>query len=997
MSFAYAVRSLARSAGIAFLLLVLPAIAPGSGAVAGQAPASVRGTVVDMSSGDGISAVRVEVAETGRASITRPNGAFEIEVPNLQATLVFSRIGYERQEVALEGRGEIRVELARSSVELDELVVVGYGAQLRRDLTGAVSSITRADIAELPIYSLDNVLQGMAAGVEVSANGFRPGQSSTIRIRGSRSLLASNDPLFVVDGVPIEGGVGDLNPQEIESIEILKDASSTAIYGSRGANGVILVTTQRGFEGPTRIRYSGSFGVQEATRRIAMMDAQRYAEMKRQAEMHQGTYTTDEALFEPFELRALEQGLSIDWQDLIYGSGAQQDHQLSITGGSERTSLSFSGGYTSHEAIAPNNDYTRYSARVNLDHRATDRLNLGVSGLLSQSIAHQGGSFSNVVRVNPMASPWDDEGNLVFLPAGDPFQENPLFDFDRQNHLDERRRSRLLANVFGEVQLRDDLSFRVNFAPDVSFARRGLFRGSQTIANALGPADARVEHDNTRSFLLEQIASFDRRFGDRHQLQATGLYSFQLYTREENATHVRGLPYEHQGFHNLGTAAETLDRSSRLREWALESYMLRFNYSYADRYIATLTGRVDGSSRLAEGNQYGFFPSAAFAWRVIDEPFMRDVEGLSELKLRLSYGVTGNTAIQPYQTQGGLSRVPYSFGGQGVFGFQNSDIANPRLQWESTAQLNVGIDVALIENRVSASLDLYQADTDNLLMARALPATSGYSSIIENVGSTRNRGIELALSSVNLTTRQGLTWSTDLNFSANRNEIVSLYGGLQSDPGNGWFIGQPINAHFDYMFDGIWQLDEADEAASFGFQPGDIKLRDVNGDGRISSDDRVILGSPDPSWTLGMTNRIQAGRLDLSASIYTAQGVMVNSGAYGASLNPLRARYNSRDVDFWTPENPSNSYPRPQYENRGAFQNALNYRDGSYLRVRNVTLGYRVPDNALQQLRLGGARLHLTAQNPFTFTSFEGYDPEGATGGNMPNYRTFMVGVDVNF
>ncbi len=992
---AHLVRAVVPLGAIVILLILSPITNPVGGDLHGQEPTQVTGVVLDGGTGEPLPGVRVEVVETGRGALTGTEGNFEIEVPDLQATLSFFRIGHERVEVELEGRATLRVELSRASIELAEVVVVGYGTQLRRDLTGAVSSINRDDLADIPVYSIDNLLQGMATGVDVTANGFRPGQSSTIRIRGNRSLLASNDPLFIVDGVPVEGGIGDLNPQEIESVEVLKDASSTAIYGSRGANGVILITTQRGYEGPTQIRYSGSFGTQEMTRRLSMMSAERYAEMKREAERHQGTYTTDEALFEPYELRALQEGISIDWQDLVYGSGAQQDHQLSVTGGSERTRVSVSGGYLQHDAIAPNNDHTRYSSRVNLDHEASDRVSLGVSALFSHSITHQGGSFGNAVRVNPMALPWDDDGNLVFLPAGDPFQQNPLFDFDRRNYEDQRRRSRLLANLFGEFELRDDLRYRVNFAPDLTFARRGLFRGSQTIANALGPADARVDTDNISSLLLEHILSYDRRIGGSHHLQATGLYSVQMYNREESSVWVRGLPYEHQRFHNLETASETVDRSSRLREWALESYMLRFNYAYADRYIATLTGRVDGSSRLAEGNKYGFFPSAALAWRVVDEPFMRDRDRVTELKLRASYGVTGNTAIQPYQTQGGLARVPYNFGDGSVFGFQNSDVANPSLQWETTAQLNLGVDVAFFDNRLAAALEVYQADTDNLLMARALPTTSGYTSVIENVGSTRNRGVELSLSSINLTTPGGLTWSTDLNFGTNRNEITSLYGGLESDPGNGWFIGSPINAHFDYKFDGIWQLDEAEEAAAYGAEPGDIRLLDANGDGRISSDDRVILGSPDPSWTLGMTQRIQYGVFDLSTLVYTARGVLVNSGAYGASLNPLRARYNSREVNFWTPENPSNEYPRPQYENRGSFQNALNYRDGSYVRVRNITLGYRVPEGTLSRFPLNGARIHFSAQNPFTFTSFEGYDPEGATGANMPNYRTFLVGVDV--
>jgi len=425
--------------------------------------------------------------------------------------------------------------------------------------------------------------------------------------------------------------------------------------------------------------------------------------------------------------------------------------------------------------------------------------------------------------------------------------------------------------------------------------------------------------------------------------------------------------------------------------------MLRAHYNLRDRWIATLTGRLDGSSRLAEGNKYGFFPSAAMAWRLIEEDRLSGFGALSDLKLRLSLGSTGNTAIQPYQTQGSLGRIAYNLGEESVFGFENREIANAELQWETTRELNLGIDYAFFGNRVAGAVELYRADTDNLLMARALPTTSGFSSIIENVGSTRNTGVELSISSINLATAGGLTWSTDLNLGVNRNEIVSLYGGLESDPGNAWFIGHPIDVHYDYRFDGIWQLDEAEEAARYGFIPGDIKLADLNGDGRISSDDRTILGSPYPDWTLGLTNRFTLGDLDLSVFVYTAQGIMVNSAAYGAGMNPLRARYNSRDVDFWTPANPSNEYPRPQCENRGAFQDALNYRDGSYLRVRNVTLGYALPRALSERVGAGAARLHLTAQNPFTLTSFEGYDPEGATGNHMPNFRSFLVGLDVTF
>jgi TonB-dependent SusC/RagA subfamily outer membrane receptor len=477
----------------------------------------------------------------GGRDATRPllhlrTAAAEPSGPDLSATLIVSYMGFDRREVPLEGRADVRVELSRAPIDLDALVVVGYGTQRRRDLTGSVASIGQADIAELPVYSLENVLQGMAARVDVSANGFSPGESSTIRIRGTRSLSADNDPLFVIDGVPVEGGIMDLNPGDIESIEVLKDASSTAIYGSRGANGVILVTTRRGMEGATQIHLSSSMGTHRITRMVEMMDAERYAEMKRQAELHQGTYTTDEALFEPFERRALESGTSIDWQELAYRPGAQQDHQLSVSGGTADTRVSMLGSYSWHDAIAPNNDFARYSARVNLDHQATDALQLGVSAHLSRSVTHRGGSISRVMRVNPMAPPHDDEGTLVFLPAGDPFQENPLFDFDRSNYLDERRRSRVLANLFGQLQLTDGLRYRLNFAPDLTFVRNGRFRGSQTIANALGPADARVQHRQTSSYLVEHIADWDWFRGDDHHLNVTGLYSFQVYNDEATSS-----------------------------------------------------------------------------------------------------------------------------------------------------------------------------------------------------------------------------------------------------------------------------------------------------------------------------------------------------------------------------------------------------------------------------------------------------------------------------
>jgi TonB-linked SusC/RagA family outer membrane protein len=951
----------------------------------------ITGKVVDEN-GNPIPGATVLVEGTNLGTATDIEGNFAIDVPPGGVILV-SFIGYQSIRVDVGNQSEIQITLSEDESSLEEFVVVGYGTVERRELTGSVASIGRQDIVAEPIYSFENLLQGRAAGVDVVADSYRPGAGSTVRIRGARSLVAGNDPLIVMDGIPIEGNLMDINPSDIESIEILKDASATAIYGSRGSNGVILITTRRGYAGGTQIEYSGFAGLQNMANRVDLMNAERYIEMNREAARHQGTYTTDEALFLDWELEAIERGIDTDWQREAFQTGVQQNHQLSVRGGTEDTRYALSGTYLDHKAIVGNNDFSRFVGRLNLDQDVTKRFRAGVSAQVAYSSEFRGGNFRDLVLRSPLDWPERAEGALTSeFAVGESF---PTLALNRDLFIDRRDRTRIITNVYGEIDILEGLSYRFNFAPDLTYFERGNHTWQTSTAG--------ISNSRTSNILYENIINYNKNFGENHKIRATGLYSVQTLRELGSAVSVRGLPFEQQRYHNIGTAEETTGRSSYLNEWALESYMLRVNYNLMDKYMFTLTSRVDGSSRLAEGNKYGIFPSAAFAWLLDQEGFMRGQSFFDELKFRASYGDVGNTGINPFQTQGRVQRIGYAFGDQSVFGFQSAELANTDLRWERTRQVDLGIDFGFFNNRVMGTIGVYQQNTIDLLMNRQLPPTSGFASVLENVGATRNRGFEFNVSTVNFDAKTpgGFRWTTDIVFHSNRNEIIELYGGKEDDPGNRWFIGYPINVYFDWEFAGIWQESDRDLASSFGQQPGDIRLRDINNDGRIDADDRVILGSDVPAWTGSINNRFNYKNFDLSFFIYTTQGITIFSEAGGTSLGGminLRRGYNlnSRDIDYWTPENPSNEFPRPRVRGHD-YSTPMGYFDASFIRVRNITFGYSLPNQLLDRLGVTKTRIYGGVQNPFTFTDFPGLDPEGARNHDMPNYRTFLLGLDLGF
>lgn len=966
---------------------------------------TVSGTITDQE-GIPLPGATVEVKDSNTGVVTDFNGNYTIEVPNPNAVLRVSYVGFAPLELQVEGRQTLNVQLEPATSGLNEVLVIGYGKQKRRDLTGAVSSVSSEDIEEIPVANPFQALKGKVAGVDVFNSGNEPGANVNVEIRGQRSIGADNSPFIVLDGIPIIGGLNEINPNDIASIEVLKDASATAIYGSRASNGVILITTKRGKSGETVVNYSNFYGLTSVINPLDLMNGQEFAQLRREANRTvrpDGSFPADEDIFDDVALASLSQGRQTDWQDFAYDTGFKNNHQLSVRGGGEKTQFLTSLNYYDEQGIVENSKFEKASLRINLDHEINKKLKFGVSTFITRSKQNvtQNDLYDNVLRLNPLGMPFEDEGNVRFRPTNDESQRvNPLSDI--ANSVDERFKTRVFASVFAEYSILEGggLSYRINIGPDLQFAKNGFFYGSNTTNNQGGSSSAGVSNSDIKSLTIENILNYNKDFGGVHDFSATLVQSYQNQITENSFTNVGRLPFDSQTYNNLGSAGEVTGVGSNYQKWRLLSYTARFNYQLKDRYLFTATGRADGSSRFAEGNKWGFFPSAAIAWRISQEPFFnipKDV--VSDLKLRVSYGETGNTGIEPYQTFSTLNTSSYAFGDNGAPGFVPGSISNESLRWETTRQTNIGLDFDVWKQRLSGSINYYLADTEDLLLPRSLPTSSGFTTVLENIGSTSNRGLEVNLSFNDIIPKGEFRWQADFTFSTNRNEITELYGDGQDDLGNNWFIGEPIDVFYDFKKTGIWQTDEAETASQFGFVPGQIKIEDVNGDGALNADDRVVLGSPTPEWIGGMTHRFSYKGFGLSVVFQTRQNNLTFSQFY-ENNNRLAGRYNNIDVDYWTPENPTNANPRPNVSQEGVFLGStLAYKNVSYVRVRNAVLSYSFPRALLQNLNIKELSINLTAENPFTFTDYEGFDPEFESTGQRalyPSTKTYALGLNIN-
>jgi TonB-linked SusC/RagA family outer membrane protein len=975
-----------------------------------RAQQNISGKITDPE-GLPVNGATVNLKGTKVSTTTNVQGMFLITVPaNAGNVLVVSNVGFETKEVGIKNGTVFNIQLVQVEAVLKDVVIVGYGTQRKSQLTGAISSISAKEISELPISNTQQALQGRVAGIDVINSSNRPGSEPRVTIRGRRSFNAGNEPLYVVDGIPLGGGIGDINPQDIQSIEVLKDASATAIYGSRGANGVIIVTTKRGRNGKTVVSYDAYVGVSRSLGRIDVMNGAQFAEFKRESRRTTGNYpdiATDDAdkkLFEAVELESIRLGRSTDYQALLLRNSLQQSHQIGISGGTEKTQFAISTNVFNEKGIIYNQSFTRYTLRLNLDHQINERIKIGTSILIANGIRN-GQNFnpiSGALQENPLGIPYDANGNLIFLPTTDGLRTNPLAEIVPGAIVDESRRIRVFTSLFTEVKIAKGLTYRLNFGPDFRNERYGQFTGSQTNARRGGNPTARTQNFSNFNYTWENILNYKNVFRQIHSIDITALHSIQSSRDEYFDARVNSVPAEPQLFYNIGAAAIVDGVGSNLTVSGLQSYMGRINYGLKEKYLLTLTGRLDGSSRLAVGNKYSFFPSVALGWNISSEKFMSNVSFVNKLKLRVSYGNTGNQAIRPYQTLGSLLRTTYAFGASGAFGYRPNEIPNPNLKWEKSGTTNIGLDFTLFSNRIYGSFELYKTNTKDLLLSRQLPITGGFGSITENIGATRNHGIELNVSTVNIRNKN-FKWTTDFNVFANKEEIVELYNGKSDDIGNGWFIGKPLTVYYDYEKTGIWQTGDKDLATTFSQKPGEIRVKDQNGDGKITSDDRVILGSDVPKWSGGITNRFEYRGFDLNIFVYARIGATIRS-RFHDNNNQLFGRYNNLNINYWTPNNPTNDFPRPnQNQEFPIYGSTLSYFNGSFVKIRNISLGYNFTTALAEKMKMKSLRVYMNVQQPFIFATYrskyKGIDPEGnrELSGDTPATSLFTFGVNAKF
>ncbi|ARK11865.1 TonB-dependent receptor [Fibrella sp. ES10-3-2-2] len=971
--------------------------------------------------------VTVTVKGSTRGTTTDAEGMYRISVPNDQAVLVFSSVGFTSKEMVVGNRSTINITLANDERSLNEVVVVGYGTQKKSQLTGAISSVSAKQITEMPITNLGQALQGRVAGVDVAQSGSKPGTVPTIRVRGRRSFNAGNDPLYVVDGIPLSAGYEDLNPNDVASMEILKDATATAIYGARGANGVVLISTKRGQgNNKTTLSYDNYVGLTDPLDKIKLFSGPEFAEFVREAYRTTGNYKdangnpvptgvadafADSKVAvlggDPAVAAGIAAGRSTDYQSLLLRQGFQQNHSLGVQGGNDKTQFYISAGYFQDKGITEGLDYTRYSLRANIDHTINKTFKVGLSSyfMYSERNGANRNPYQFTLQQNPLGRPYDDNGNLIFAPTNDALLTNPLFEIIPGAWVDQQKKYRIFNSIYAEANILDGLKYRVNFGPDFTVRRDGRFVGSLTNDRKGGDPTAQTASQFGFNWTLENILTYTKTFNGKHNLNVTALQSIQRDNFEQSNISVQGVPAESQQFFNVGTASSVLGVGSNLIQWTINSYMARVNYDYNDKYLVTLTARRDGSSRFGENTKYGTFPGIALAWNISNEPFLKGTTWLDQLKLRLSRAAVGNQGVAPYQTQGLMSRTAYAWGNNPAYGYRPSTIGNPDLKWETSTSSNIGLDFSLWRGRVSGSLELYQTNTTDLLLSDQLPTSIGFNSVTRNVGETRNRGIELSVSTVNVNSPSGFKWSTDFAFTKNSEAIISLYNGAIDDLGNKWFIGKPLTAYFDYRKAGIWQTNEADAAKSYQSAVGQIKVQDTNGDGKITSEDRTFIGSDIPTWSGGITNRFNYKGFDLSFFIYARIGQTILSG-FHQNNNALAGRYQQIKVDYWTPLNPTNEFPRPNSSQEfPVYNTAIIYFDGSFVKVRNINFGYTFPSSITSKLRIQSLRLFTSIQQPFIFSTYRskynGVDPETTNGtvdnGITPATRITTFGLNVKF
>jgi TonB-linked SusC/RagA family outer membrane protein len=1028
----------------------------------------VSGNVSDET-GTFMPGVNVMIKGTSIGAVTDNQGNYSIKVPNESAVLIFSFVGFVTKEVQVGAHTVLNVTLSEDSRLIEEVVVVGYGSQRKKDLTGAIVSVSGDALGEMPALSFDQALQGKVAGVQIAQTNGAPGGNVNIMVRGISSISSGNSPLYVIDGFPIGTGGGgsnlsnfsqgsystsgmigstatkinplsSINPDDIESIEILKDASATAIYGSRGANGVVIITTKRGKHGQANISLNASYGIQQVAKTLELMNAREFAEFVAEGRDNAWIYAGGKAT-DPNEARTVQStwvrpsfrdpsqlpAEGTDWQDAIFRLAPVQNYQLSAAGGTEKIKYLLSGGYFGQEGIIIGSDYQRFNIRSNIDVQLTERIKLGTTvtasygyGDFARTEGHL--QFRNVIQCALASSPtlaiYGPDGepqNELTDPLGVPV-ENPL---NIQRYFsDKRNQTDVLTNNFLEINLLDGLMFKTSIGVNYSLGQTRLWKSSRiaTGQSTSSPATAGAMDKKGFNWLNENTLNYRKIFGGKHDVNVLGGLTVQKDNFNFLAAGATDFPTDYVTYITAGTVNAGSNYDS---EWSLVSLLARVNYVYDGRYMLTATVRRDGSSKFGSRNKWGTFPSVSLGYRISEEAFMQDVDFVSNLKLRVSYGEAGNNLIGNYAHIGLLSPSNYVIGGKVTPGLATSSMSNDALTWEKSKQVNLGLDLGLLEDRISLTVDAYRDYKTNLLLAVQLPIASGFGSSVQNVGEIENKGVEIGLHTENIANRD-FQWSSNFNFSANRNEVKKLAtenARISHSAVHATQVGQPIGSFYLMHVVGVFQ-NAADVAsghplASPRTQPGDLKFKDVDGNGTITSNDKEFVGSPWPDFTWGLGNVFRYKNLNLSAYLTGSHGAdvymnmgetLLNSAGVQNQLAMVNRRWKSESDpgDGLVPRAIRNNYAL------GMEPSSRMLFDGSYVRIKDVTLSYDFPASIARHILIQGLSAYINISNLWTFTNYPGYDPEASSTGDAvtasgfdegvyPVARTYTLGIKLSF
>ena len=983
---------------------------------------TVRGNVSD-GSGESLIGVTVQVEGTSVGTVTDADGNFILPNVPSNATLIISYVGMNSQNISVNGRTVINVILEDDTELLEEVVVVGYGTMRKSDVTGAMAVVSAEELSTKPVTNAFEALQGKVAGVDITSS-QRPGELGSIRIRGNRSLSATNSPLYVVDGVVLSsGGIESINPRDIESINVLKDASSTAIYGSRGANGVILVTTKRGQAGSLNLNYSGTFTFENIHDLSPAMNANEYITWRRWAHYNanptaytpgnQPSREQDETFFSSLDETSFNNVmrgwsgnnwngsnvLNTNWGDFVTKTGVTQEHTISASGGTDMIKSFFSLGYLNNEGTQIGQSYERYNVSMSTDIKPTAWFTLG--GSINTSWSNQSYGYSRTgqssssgpteiyaaaKQIVNIAQPYDADGEIILTPSN----MNGVYTvIDEWNKSDEQRQTlRALGSFYANVDLGEiwsplsGLNFKTNFGPDFRFFRRGIYIDKTSAVRQGGTSYASWNYDRRFSWVLDNIVTYNKEIND-HKFDITLLQSASKYDAESSSMSAQNIPKASFKWNNMGSVDITstdvrAGMGTGLTQSQLASYMARFNYAYKDKYLLTVSGRYDGSSVLSDGHKWAFFPSAALGWRLDQEEFMNDISWLDQLKLRFGMGMTGNSSSGPYDTLGNIRSFFVPFGGTGnvlAYGtnepyyFSGTELmANPALEWEKTTQWNLGVDFTFLRGRIGGAVDVYRSFTKDLLMNMTIPTLTGYSNTMANVGKTENKGIDVSVNFIPVQTRD-FEWNSTLNLAWQKDEITELANGKNDMVDNNWFIGHSNGVFYGYDNAGLWQEEDAAEMAKFNengedFTAGSVRPIDQNGDYVINSEDRVILGNTNPRWTTGWSNTFNYKGIELNIELYGRMNYLVSTG--GEVQN---GHGNQRLVDYWTPENRNAEWQKPVFTGTpgvggDAYSSLIGFKQASFIKIRNISLGYNLPDNAIKLLGINNLKIFTQLRNP---------------------------------